>query len=474
VGVSGRGARDEEGANIATVRFLGAAGTVTGSKHLIETGKSRLLLDCGLFQGLKELRLRNWKQPPVAPARLDAVVLSHAHIDHTGYLPVLVRNGFRGPVYCTTATADLLKFMLPDSAYLQEEQAEYANFRGFSRHKPAEPLCTVEDAHAALALLEPRSYDEPFDAARDVRVTFQPAGHILGSATVSLDVGNHPVRVVFSGDLGRWQRPVLPDPAPVTEADVLLLESTYGNRLHPPDPVEELARVVRDAAARGGALVIPSFAVGRTQELLWYLRQLEGLGRIPALPVYVDSPLAIEVTDIYRRHREDHDAEMRALVTKGIAPFATRQFAFTPTRQESVRLNDLVGPVIIISASGMATGGRVLHHLNLRLPDARTTVLLVGFQAQGTRGRALLEGARHVRLFGHDVPVRAHVESLDGLSAHADQGEIFRWLEGFAEPPRRTYLVHGEPAAAAALGEAIGTRLGWNARPAQDGEEVSL
>jgi metallo-beta-lactamase family protein len=457
-----------------TIRFLGAAGTVTGSRHLIDSGKSRVLLDCGLFQGIKALRLRNWKEPPVAPSALDAVVLSHAHIDHTGYLPVLVRNGFRGPVHCTQATADLLRFLLPDSAYLQQEQAEYANFRGFSRHQPALPLCTVEDAQAALELLEPRPYGKRFEAARDVHVTYQPAGHILGSAIVSLEVGNHPVRVVFSGDLGRWGRPVLPDPTLIAAADVLLLESTYGDRLHAPDPIEGLARVVRDAATRGGALVIPAFAVGRTQELLWHLRQLEDRGQVPVLPVYVDSPMAIEATEVYRRHREDHDEEMTTLVQRGIAPFATRQFAFAPTRQESVRLNQLVGPVIIISASGMATGGRVLHHLNLRLPEPRTTVLLVGFQAEGTRGRALQNGAQHVRLFGHDVKVRAHVETLDGLSAHADQGEIFRWLEGFTEPPHRTYLVHGEPTAATTLGEAIGARLGWTARPARDEEEVPL
>ncbi|MDH4349866.1 MAG: MBL fold metallo-hydrolase [Gemmatimonadota bacterium] len=457
-----------------TVRFLGAAGTVTGSKHLVDTGRSQVLLDCGLFQGLKQLRERNWAPPPIAAGEFEAVVLSHAHIDHSGYLPVLARHGFQGPIYCTPATADLLRLLLPDSAHLQEEQAEYANFRGFSRHKPALPLCTMEDAHAALELLRPRPYGTTFDVTEDVRATFHPAGHILGSAIISLDVGRAPHRLVFSGDLGRWDRPVLPDPTLIDEADVLLVESTYGNRAHPPDPVEGLARVVRDAAKRGGALIIPAFAVGRTQEILWHLRQLEEQNAIPVLPVYIDSPMAIEATDVYRKHREDYDEEMLALVDRGGTPFRTRQFATAPSRQDSIRLNDLVGPVIIISASGMVTGGRVLHHMNLRLPDPRTTVLLVGFQAQGTRGRAMQEGKRDIRMFGREVTVRAKVETLDGMSAHADQGEILRWLGGFKRPPHRTYLVHAEPSAADALHATISRTLGWSVRPAVDGETIPL
>jgi metallo-beta-lactamase family protein len=458
----------------ATVRFLGAAGTVTGSKHLVDTGRSQVLLDCGLFQGLKQLRERNWAPPPIAPGEFEAVILSHAHIDHSGYLPALVRHGFQGPVYCTPATADLLHLMLPDSAHLQEEQAEYANYRGFSRHTPARPLYTLEDARAALTLLESRPYGTAFDATPDLRATFHPAGHILGSAIISLDVGRAPERLVFSGDLGRWGRPVLPDPTLVEEADVLLVEATYGNRVHPADPVDDLARVVREAARRGGALVIPAFAIGRTQELLWHLRQLEEAQAIPILPVYVDSPMAIEATQIYRRHREDHDDEMQALMDSGVKPFRTAQFTFAPSRLESIRLNDLVSPVIIISASGMATGGRVLHHLSLRLPDPRTTVLLVGFQAQGTRGRALQDGKREIRMLGREVDVRATIESLDGLSAHADQAEILRWLQGFRQPPHRTYLVHAEAAAADALQEIVASRLGWSVRPARDGETVPL
>jgi metallo-beta-lactamase family protein len=457
-----------------TVRFLGAAGTVTGSKHLVDTGRSQVLLDCGLFQGLKHLRERNWAPPPMPPGAFEAVVLSHAHIDHSGYLPVLARHGFQGPIYCTPATADLLHLMLPDSAHLQEEQAEYANYRGYSRHKPALPLCTMADAHAALALLEPRPYGQPFDVTGDVRATFHPAGHILGSAIVSLELGREPRRLVFSGDLGRWDRPVLPDPTLIEEADVLLVEATYGNRRHAPDPVDDLTRVVRDAAKRGGALIIPAFAVGRTQELLWHLRQLEARGAIPTLPVYVDSPMAIEATQIYRRHREDHDDEMQAAIDGGGKPFRTAQFSFAPSRLDSIRLNDLVGPVIIISASGMATGGRVLHHLSLRLPDPRTTVLLVGFQAQGTRGRALQDGKRELRMLGREVDVRATVETLDGLSAHADQQELLRWLRGFRRAPHRTYLVHAEAAAAEALQGIVENELGWSVRPAKDGETVPL
>lgn len=457
-----------------TVRFLGAAGTVTGSKHLVDTGKSQVLLDCGLFQGLKRLRERNWAPPPIAPGEFEAVVLSHAHIDHSGYLPVLARHGFQGPVFCTPATMDLLHLLLPDSAHLQEEQAEYANYRGFSKHKPALPLYTMDDARAALALLKPCPYGATFDVTGDIRAAFHPAGHILGSAIVSLEVGREQRRLVFSGDLGRWDRPVLPDPTLVEEADVLLVEATYGNRRHPPDPTEDLVRVVRDAAKRGGALIIPAFAIGRTQEVLWHLRQLEAQGAIPALPVYVDSPMAIEATQIYRRHREDHDEEMQALMDSGGKPFRTSQFTFAPSRLDSIRINDLVGPVIIISASGMATGGRVLHHLNLRLPDPRTTVMLVGFQAQGTRGRALQDGKREIRMLGRAVDVRATVETLDGLSAHADQQELLRWLRGFKRPPHRTYLVHAEETAAETLQGVIGQELGWSVRPAEDGETVPL
>lgn len=457
------------------LRFLGAAGTVTGSKYLVSCGGSQFLLDCGLFQGLKELRLRNWTKPPFAPGRIAAVVLSHAHIDHAGYLPLLARHGFRGPIYCTPGTADLLSVMLPDSAHLQEEEAATANRHSYSKHKPALPLYTVADAAAALRLVESRPYGKPFDVVKLASAVFRRTGHILGSASMELSLGRDNVtRLVFSGDLGRWDRPILRDPEPVPEADVLLVESTYGDRTHPPDSPVELARIVNEAVSRGGALLVPAFAVGRAQELVWLLRQLEEAGRIPELPVYVDSPMAINVADIYCRHPEDHDLEMAQLMDEKRCPLCCKQYHLTRTPQESKALNRLEGPVVIIAGSGMATGGRIIHHMKLRLPDPRTTVLLPGFQAAGTRGRALRDGAAAVRIHGHEIPVRAKVETLNGLSAHADRDEIVRWLSGFRRPPQQTYIVHGEPGPAQSLADLISTRFGWSVRVAQDGETVPL
>ena len=458
-----------------SVQFLGAAGTVTGSKHLVTANGSRVLLDCGLFQGLKDLRLRNWDAPPFDPHDLDAVVLSHAHIDHTGYLPVIVRDGYDGPIYCTPSTAELVQVLLKDSGYLQERQAQHANYFGYSKHRPAKPLYTVEDAEVTLEHLQPRPFDQPVQVADGVTATYRTAGHILGSATVDLALdGRTSRRLVFSGDLGRWGRPILRDPAPVPAADCLLLESTYGNRLHSHQVADELARIVRESAERGGALVVPSFAVGRTQELLWWLRLLEDDGKIPVLPVYVDSPMAIDVTDMYLRHTGEHDLDMKRVEESGESPLHPAQFHLARTPEESKALNDLHGPVIIISASGMATGGRILYHLRQRIGDHRTTVLLVGFQAAGTRGRRLLEGAEDIRIFGGDFKVRARVETLDGLSAHADQSELLRWLSGFYDPPKATYLVHGEPDAAATLAQQIRARYGWTVKVAEDHQQVEI
>src|SRR5262249_50905473 len=367
-----------------------------------------------------------------------------AHIDHCGYLPVLARDGYRGPVYCSSGTADLLHVMLPDAAHLQEEDAEAANRYGYSKHQPALPLYTLKDAEAVLRLLRPQKYDQVFPVANNVQAVLRPTAHILGSASIELDLGTGaPFRLVFSGDLGRWHRPILRDPELVTNADLLLTEATYGNRTHPPDASDRLARIVSETADRGGALVVPAFAVGRTQELLWMLRQLEDTRRVPTLPVYLDSPMAINVSEIYARHPEDHNLDMQKLVDAHQSPLCSHQFHVTRTRDESKAINALIGPLIVISANGMATGGRVLHHLKQRLPDSRNTVLLPGFQSGGTRGRALQDGARYVRIHGQDVPVRAKVEKIDGLSAHADRGELLRWFAGFESPPKMTYIVHG-------------------------------
>lgn len=461
-----------------TVQFLGAAETVTGSKHLITTKGSKVLLDCGLFQGLKALRLRNREAPDFSPTEIDAIVISHAHIDHSGYLPLLVRLGYRGPIYCTPATADLLAILLRDSAYLQEEHAAHANKWGYSKHAPAVPLYTMEDAEATLPLLQPQMYREPFSATKDVEVVLRCAGHILGSATVELQLngsnGTRDTKVVFTGDLGRWDRPILKDPVDVPEADYLLVESTYGNRTHEPDPDSDLAKIVSETAAEGGAIVIPAFAVGRTQELLWRLRQLEEAGKIPELPTYIDSPMAINVTGLYRRHMEEHDLEMATLLDEGATPLKPKMFAAARTVQASKKVNALEGPVIVISASGMAGGGRILHHLKRRLPDHRNTVVLAGYQAAGTRGRSLQEGAESVKIHGQQVEVRARVETVHGLSAHADKGEVIRWLSGFKDAPKHVYAVHGEPKATEAMAQHIREKLGWTASVAKDGEVAEL
>ena len=456
-----------------SLTFLGAAGTVTGSKFLLDTGQSRLLLECGLFQGLKELRLQNWAPPPFDPASLSAVLLSHAHIDHSGYLPRLAKAGFTGPIYCTNGTADLLRIMLPDAAHLQEEEAEYANRHGTSTHTPALPLFSVEDAGKALGLVRPVKVNAPVSVGRQVSARFIRSGHILGAAIMEVGVGS--LKVVHSGDLGRYNVPIMPDPEPVAEADILLVESTYGNRLHPrEDPAAVLVAAVNRAVDQKGWLLIPAFAVGRSQEVLYTLRELEEAGRIPSLAVYLDSPMAIEATAIYAQHPEEEDPDLAKAVSAGKRPFVPRRFHLARSVQDSKALNDVDGPVIVIAGSGMATGGRVLHHLSHRLPDPRTTVLFVGYQAAGTRGRLLRDGAKGVRIFGADIPVRASIRVSDAYSAHADQGEILRWLKGFNRPPRMTYIVHGEPEAAQALKEKIGQDLGWPATVAEAGASVPL
>jgi metallo-beta-lactamase family protein len=458
----------------ATLTFLGGAGgTVTGSKHLLEDGATRLLLDCGLFQGLKTLRERNWAPPPVDPKSLGAVVLSHAHIDHSGYLPRLCRDGFTGPIFCTGGTVDLLKVMLPDAAHLQEEEAEFANRHKTSTHDPALPLYTVEDAERALARVQRVDFGQPFNPAPGVEAHFTPSGHILGAALVTCLIGGR--RLVFSGDLGRYDVPIMVDPEPVAEADVLLVESTYGDRVHPADdPTERLIAAVRRAVEQKGWLLIPSFAVGRSQEILYDLRRLEAAGRIPSLSIYLDSPMAIQATVIYATHTEEHDAELQQAEAGGKRPFAPRRFHLSSTVEDSKRLNEVAGPGIIVAGSGMATGGRILHHLKRLLPDPKTTVLFVGYQAAGTRGRLLKDGATEMKMLGVTVPVRATIMVSDAYSAHADREEIMRWLGGFKRPPGITYIVHGEADAASALRDAITSRLGWRAAVAEDGQRVTL
>jgi metallo-beta-lactamase family protein len=461
----------------ASLRFLGAAGTVTGSRHLVTAGGHRVLVDAGLFQGPKELRLRNREPFPFPPASLDAVVLTHAHIDHSGALPLLWRRGFRGPAYCTPATRDLAQLLLPDAGKLQEEEARFANKRGYSKHAPnAEPLYTEEEAVAVLRQLVPLRYAERRALVPDIAVTFHRAGHILGSATVLMEVGGEGEpgrRVLFSGDLGRYGAPILPDPEPAPATDDLLLECTYGDKRHEGTPRLELKGAVLDAVARGGALLVPAFAIGRTQEILFELRDLEAAKEIPELPVFVDSPMAVDATPIYLAHREDHDDEMSRLFAAGKEPLRPAHTTFARAPEQSKRINDVTGPCVIISASGMATGGRILHHLARRLPDERTTVLLVGYQAAGTRGWSLQHGAGKLRLHGEDVAVRARVVTITGFSAHADSAEATRWLATLPSPPRRVFCVHGEPSALAATAARLKAQ-GWDAIVPRHGEEVAL
>ncbi len=449
---------------VPVLRFLGATETVTGSRFLVDTPRARVLVDCGLYQGLKHLRLRNWEGLPTPPESIDAVVLSHAHLDHSGYLPALVRDGFRGPVVCTAATKTLCGIVLPDSGRVQEEDAAYANRKGFSKHAPALPLYTEEDARQALTHLEPTEFETLTEVAPGVGVVFHRAGHILGSATVELRLGGMPSRVVlFSGDLGRPFHPILRPPVFRATCDVLLIESTYGDRIH--EDVTSLERfrdAIRRTAARGGMAVIPSFAVDRTEVVLYHLRNMMQSGELPRLPVWVDSPMALATLQIYRTALASANHDMHASLA-GSDPFDPGHLIEARTVEQSMAINAEPGPGIIISASGMATGGRVLHHLLHRLPDPRNTVLLVGYQAEGTRGRALLEGAREIKLLGRYVAVRAEVIDVPAFSVHADRNELLAWIRSNARPPDMTYIVHGEPLASQALRSAIEAELGWPA-----------
>jgi len=450
-----------------TLSFLGAAGTVTGSRHLLGLDSQRILVDCGLFQGLKQLRLRNWAPFPVPPGSLASVLLTHAHLDHTGYLPALVRDGFGARIHCSDATEDLCRILLPDSGHLQEQDAEFANRHGFSKHKPALPLYGVADAERALTHFSGLPFDQEKDVAGGARVRLRHAGHILGAAIVEVAWGGK--RVVFSGDLGRYDDPILPDPAAIEAADYLVVESTYGDRAHKPvDPQAILGEVIERTAARGGTVVIPAFAVGRAQALLFHLKRLKASGRLKGLRVYLDSPMAIDASELLCRHPRDHklsDAQCHALGAVA---------RYVRSAEESKALTADPMPKIIVSASGMATGGRILHHLKRYAPDPRNTIIFAGYQAAGTRGAAMLAGADSIKIHGAYVPLRAEILNLSMLSAHADAGEILRWLKGFKQPPRMTFIVHGEPSSSDSLRRRIQDELGWACKVAEQMEKVEL
>ena len=467
---------------MASIAFWGGVGTVTGSKYLVDSGKGRVLVDCGLFQGLKELRERNWQEPPFDPRSLNAVLITHAHIDHTGYLPRLVRQGFHGPVYCSRGTADLLKIMLPDSGRLQEEDADFRNRHNLTKHKPALPLYTEKDAYAALELIEPvANTGESRQVAPGIRAGFRVAGHILGSSLVLLELDHAGAegkgrRVLFSGDLGHYDQPIIPDPVAPPPCDYLLVESTYGDRLHDPeDPKVALARIINDAAERRAPVLIPAFAVGRTQEIVYLIRELEDEKAIPVLPVTVDSPMAAAATAAYARRTEEQDEEYASILREKKHPLRTRSMMTASTRQESKKLNDAEGARVIVSASGMMTGGRVLHHALRMVPNPEATVVFVGFQAAGTTGRRIQDGEPEVKILGQWVPVRCRVAKIGGFSAHADWKEVLKWLEGMESGiPSRTFLTHGEPEAANAMAVHIKDRFGWNVHVPQYGEKVEL
>ena len=466
---------------MATLSFWGGVGTVTGSKYLIESDGGRVLVDCGMFQGLKELRERNWQEPPFNAKALDAVLITHAHIDHTGYLPRLVALGFRRPIYCSRGTADLLKVLLPDAARLQEEDADYRNRHNLTKHAPALPLYTEEDARTTLNLIEPvENTGQPLEVAPGIRAGFRIAGHILGSSLVLVEIegagsDRSGRRVLFSGDLGHYDQPIIRDPVAPPACDYLLVESTYGDRLHDPeDPKDALARIINETDARGGVVLIPAFAIGRTQEILYLIRELEDEKRIPVLPVRVDSPMAAAATRVYSNRREEQDEEYASVLARRVHPLRTHSMVTASSREESKRLNQEEGTRIIISASGMMTGGRVLHHARRFLPDNRATVVFVGYQAAGTTGRRVQDGEREVKIMGQFVPVRCHIERVGGFSAHADWKEVLRWLEGSPAPPRKTFLTHGEPEAAAAMAEHIRERFGWTVEVPTYGQKTEL
>jgi metallo-beta-lactamase family protein len=476
---------------LAYIQFLGAAGTVTGSKHLINTSSDeggrqgfQVLIDCGLFQGQKEWRERNWADLPIPDKEIDAVILTHAHLDHSGWIPRLVKEGYRGPIYATPATIDLCSILLPDSGHLQEEDAAFANKRKSSKHNPALPLYTFEEARQSLLQFRPVDFGEVKQLRPDFSFQFVQAAHIVGSSMVqvTLNLNGNSRQMLFTGDIGRVRnsqvapgRVLHSGPAEGANADLLVMESTYGNRTHPKnDPRPELAKLITDTVKRGGSVVVPAFAVERTQKFLYMVKELMDSRQIPKVPVFADSPMAIEAVNIFLKHTEDYSQETKELVAKLGSPLQWEGFTFAKTPEDSKKINDMTYPCIIVSSSGMVSGGRILHHLLHRLSDPRNLVLFIGFQSPGTRGATIKSGAKEVKIFGEIVPVRAQIAALEQFSDHADTPELLDWLHTFKQKPRETYLVHGEPAAASLLQEAIRKELGWNVEIAEWREKVTI
>jgi metallo-beta-lactamase family protein len=441
---------------MAKLTFNGATGTVTGSRHLLELRGKKILIDCGMFQGTKENRLKNWEKFPVDPATIDRILLTHAHIDHSGYLPRFCKDGFEGEIFCTYATNDLCEILLRDSAHLQEEDAFWANKKGYSKHSPALPLYTTEDVERALSHFSPVHYGQVLYLDDETRIKFKNTGHILGSSLIDLKITRNQTsrKIVFSGDLGGPDRPIMQDPVQVYNVDYLVIESTYGSRLHDRTNLyDELAKVINESYKRGGVLLIPAFAVGRTQSLLYVLRELEEQGEIPSLPVFVDSPMAINATNIFEHRLSEYNLESRMKILDGKEIFHPKQLHICKSRKESI--------AIIISASGMVTGGRILHHMKIRLPNPENTVLLIGYQAEGTRGRSILDGQETIRIHGQHIDLKAQVKNISGFSGHADYKEILAYLMGFNRPPDKTFVVHGEAESSQSMAEKIRQQFGW-------------
>ncbi len=466
---------------MATITFYGGVGSVTGSKYLLESNGKKVLVDCGLFQGLKELREKNWQDPPFRADEIDAVIITHAHIDHTGYLPRLVKLGFAGKVFTSRATGDLLKILLPDSGRLQQEEADYRNRHNLTIHSPALPLYDEDDAKAALELISPVANDGNFvEICVGFRASFSVAGHILGASQVLVEMANarengESVKFLFSGDLGHYDQPILNDPVAPPDCDYLMCESTYGNRLHSEiHSDKQLADIINEAKDRNAPVLIPAFAVGRTQEILYLIRELEEEKKIPVLPVVVDSPMASQATQVYNRFNEEHDREYASILARKIHPLRTGLMSTASSREDSKKLNDAKGMRIIISASGMMTGGRVLHHAMRILPNRDATVIFVGYQAAGTTGRRVLDGEPEVRIMKSWIPVRCHIEKIEGFSAHADWKAVLRWLSGLKVTPKKVFTTHGEPDAAEAMAGHIRDAYGWTVEVPHYGETVEL